>query len=87
MVNHSSSLLSFPVIALSDEVFGRVEQDHSRSGDRNGYRGGPRREGGDKGGAPADFQPAFRVNFMCYIPALVLKWVPVDSFLPSICSL
>ncbi|XP_010545457.1 PREDICTED: 40S ribosomal protein S10-2-like [Tarenaya hassleriana] len=33
-----------------------------RFGDRDGYRGGPRSGGdfGDKGGAPADYQPSFR---------------------------
>ncbi|KAM7257783.1 hypothetical protein ACFE04_013524 [Oxalis oulophora] len=34
-----------------------------RFGDRDGYRGGPRGPGGefgDKGGAPADYQPSFR---------------------------
>ncbi|KAM7273639.1 hypothetical protein ACFE04_028303 [Oxalis oulophora] len=37
-----------------------------RFGDRDGYRGGPRGPSGDfgdKGGAPADFQPSFRVIF------------------------
>jgi hypothetical protein len=36
-----------------------------RFGDRDGYRGGPRGAPGDfageKGGAPAEFQPSFRV--------------------------
>ena len=36
----------------------------SRFGDRDGYRGGPRGPpgefGGEKGRAPADFQPSFR---------------------------
>ncbi|XP_039017015.1 40S ribosomal protein S10-1-like [Hibiscus syriacus] len=38
------------------------EGDRPRFGDRDGYRGGPRGVdfGGDKGGAPADFQPSFR---------------------------
>ena len=44
----------------------RFEGDRPRFGDRDGYRGGPRGgppgEFGDKGGAPADYQPAFRVN-------------------------
>ncbi|CAI0546483.1 unnamed protein product [Linum tenue] len=39
--------------------------DRPRFGDRDGYRGGPRGggdfAGGEKGGAPADFQPSFRV--------------------------
>jgi len=40
----------------------RFEGDRPRFGDRDGYRGGPRGvEGGEKGGAPADYQPAFRV--------------------------
>ncbi|XP_022764428.1 40S ribosomal protein S10-1-like [Durio zibethinus] len=42
----------------------RFEGDRPRFGDRDGYRGGPRGGdfggGGDKGGAPADFQPSFR---------------------------
>ncbi|CAI0546489.1 unnamed protein product [Linum tenue] len=43
----------------------RFEGDRPRFGDRDGYRGGPRGggdfAGGEKGGAPADFQPSFRV--------------------------
>ncbi|RVX01948.1 40S ribosomal protein S10-1 [Vitis vinifera] len=43
----------------------RFDGDRPRFGDRDGYRGGPRGPpgefGGDKGGAPADFQPSFRV--------------------------
>lgn len=39
--------------------------DRPRFGDRDGYRGGPRAApgdfGGEKGGAPAEFQPSFRV--------------------------
>ncbi|KAB2064832.1 hypothetical protein ERO13_A09G040600v2 [Gossypium hirsutum] len=40
----------------------RFEGDRPRFGDRDGYRGGPRGGDfvGDKGGAPADFQPSFR---------------------------
>ncbi|XP_009386666.2 small ribosomal subunit protein eS10z isoform X1 [Musa acuminata AAA Group] len=42
----------------------RFEGDRPRFGDRDGYRGGPRAgppgELGDKGGAPAEFQPSFR---------------------------
>ncbi|XP_047969179.1 40S ribosomal protein S10-1-like [Salvia hispanica] len=38
--------------------------DRPRFGDRDGYRGGPRGPagefGGEKGGAPADYQPNFR---------------------------
>ncbi|KAL8199752.1 hypothetical protein R6Q57_013320 [Mikania cordata] len=41
----------------------RFEGDRPRFGDRDGYRGGPRGPPGefgrDKGGAPADYQPAF----------------------------
>ncbi|CAN1751593.1 40S ribosomal protein S10-2, partial [Linum perenne] len=39
--------------------------DRPRFGDRDGYRSGPREGGfgGEKGGAPADYQPAFRVSF------------------------
>jgi len=38
------------------------EGDRPRFGDRDGYRAGPRPGGdfGDKGGAPAEFQPSFR---------------------------
>ncbi|THU56016.1 hypothetical protein C4D60_Mb11t12830 [Musa balbisiana] len=48
----------------------RFEGDRPRFGDRDGYRGGPRAgppgELGDKGGAPAAFQPSFRsgINFL-----------------------
>ncbi|KAL5730359.1 40S ribosomal protein S10-A [Ranunculus cassubicifolius] len=38
----------------------RFEGDRPRFGDRDGYHGGPTGEfGGEKGGAPADFQPSF----------------------------
>ncbi|RRT39619.1 hypothetical protein B296_00052320, partial [Ensete ventricosum] len=44
----------------------RFEGDRPRFGDRDGYRGDPRAgppgELGDKGGAPAEFQPSFRVK-------------------------
>jgi hypothetical protein len=46
----------------------RFEGDRPRFGDRDGYRGGPRGAPGDfageKGGAPAEFQPSFRVRAM-----------------------
>ncbi|GLJ23889.1 hypothetical protein SUGI_0453970 [Cryptomeria japonica] len=42
----------------------RFEGDRPRFGDREGYRGGPPRGGpgefGEKGGAPAEYQPQFR---------------------------
>ncbi|KAK8685061.1 hypothetical protein V6N13_041071 [Hibiscus sabdariffa] len=40
----------------------RFGDGERRFGDRDGYRGGPRGGGdfGDKGGAPADYQPSFR---------------------------
>ncbi|KAK1670623.1 hypothetical protein QYE76_058782 [Lolium multiflorum] len=42
----------------------RFEGDRPRFGDRDGYRAGPRGApgdfAGDKGGAPAEFQPSFR---------------------------
>ncbi|KAF6163938.1 hypothetical protein GIB67_011262 [Kingdonia uniflora] len=42
----------------------RFEGDRPRFGDRDGYRGGPRggegEFGGDKTGAPAEYQPSFR---------------------------
>ncbi|KAK6925871.1 Plectin/S10, N-terminal [Dillenia turbinata] len=42
----------------------RFDGDRPRFGDRDGYRAGPRGPpgefGGEKGGAPADFQPSFR---------------------------
>ena len=43
----------------------RFDGDRPRFGDRDGYRGGPRGAGefGDKGGAPPEFQPSFRVKF------------------------
>ncbi|KAL8156118.1 hypothetical protein AgCh_001276 [Apium graveolens] len=44
----------------------RFEGDRLRFGDRDGYRDGPRGPsgefGGEKGGALADYQSAFRVN-------------------------
>ncbi|KAL8133440.1 late embryogenesis abundant protein D-34-like [Apium graveolens] len=43
----------------------RFEGDRPRFGDRDGYRSGPRGPpgefGGEKGEAPANYQPAFRV--------------------------
>lgn len=43
----------------------RFEGERPRYGDRDGYRAGPKGPpgefGGEKGGAPADYQPAFRV--------------------------
>ncbi|GFP81016.1 40S ribosomal protein s10, partial [Phtheirospermum japonicum] len=49
----------------------RFDGDRPRfGGDRDGYRGGPRAPpgefGGEKGGAPAEYQPAFRVNSIIY---------------------
>ena len=44
----------------------RFDGDRPRFGDREGYRAGPRGPpgefGGDKGGAPADYQPSFGVS-------------------------
>ncbi|XP_057462447.1 40S ribosomal protein S10-1-like isoform X3 [Actinidia eriantha] len=59
----------------------RFEGDRPRFGDRDGYRGGPRggppgergppgEFGGDKGGAPREFQPSFRDNEPSF-PALM----------------
>ena len=48
----------------------RFEGDRPRFGDRDGYRGGPRGplgEFGDKGGAPAEYQPSFRVISLSFI--------------------
>ncbi|KAG1327984.1 putative 40S ribosomal protein S10-2 [Cocos nucifera] len=46
----------------------RFEGDRPRFGDRDGYRGGPRAgppgDFGDKGGAPPEFQPSFRVKLV-----------------------
>ncbi|PPD80888.1 hypothetical protein GOBAR_DD22184 [Gossypium barbadense] len=44
----------------------RFGDGERRFGDRDGYRGGPRGGGdfGDKGGAPADYQPSFRLPYM-----------------------
>lgn len=49
----------------------RFEGDRPRFGDRDGCRGGPRPGGppgdlGDKGGAPPEFQPSFRVCINSY---------------------
>lgn len=53
----------------------RFEGDRPRFGDRDGYRGGPRGPagefGGEKGGAPADYQPAF--NRVIFFQTLCLR--------------
>lgn len=52
----------------------RFEGDRPRFGDREGYRAGPRGPpgefGGEKGGAPADYQPAFRVIVLIFLKIL-----------------
>ena len=48
----------------------RFEGDRPRFGDRDGYRGGPRGppgEFGEKGGAPAEYQPSFSVISLSFI--------------------
>ncbi|KAK3144764.1 hypothetical protein QOZ80_4AG0317540 [Eleusine coracana subsp. coracana] len=41
----------------------RYGEDRPRFGDRDGYRGAPRGDyAGEKGGAPAEFQPSFRAS-------------------------
>lgn len=41
-------------------------------GDRDGYRGAPRGGGeGEKGGAPADYQPSFQVYSQIQLPLLL----------------
>lgn len=44
-----------------------------RFGDRDGYRGGPKSGGeyGDKAGAPADYQPGFRVPNLSFLVKLL----------------
>lgn len=46
----------------------RSEGERKFGGDRDGYRGGPRSGGefGDKSGAPADYQPSFRVSNLSF---------------------
>jgi hypothetical protein len=60
----------------------RFEGDRPRFGDRDGYRAGPRGAPGDfageKGGAPAEFQPSFRVRAI--IPYCLWLLVPVCFF-------
>lgn len=55
--------------------------DRPRYGDRDGYRAGPRGGEGEKGGAPADYQPSFQVNLShsSSLPSLLKK--PMRSFL------
>ena len=54
------------LFCLFDRGPPRFGEDRPRFGDRDGYRGGPRGAmgdfGGEKGSAPADFQPSFRVS-------------------------
>jgi hypothetical protein len=54
------------LLCLFDRGPPRFGEDRPRFGDRDGYRGGPRGAmgdfGGEKGSAPADFQPSFRVS-------------------------
>ena len=56
--------------------------DRPRFGDRDGYRGGPRGPagefGGEKGGAPADYQPNFRVMSISLVATL--------TFIDLICT-
>ncbi|MBA0582754.1 hypothetical protein Gorai_024887, partial [Gossypium raimondii] len=63
----------------------RFGDGERRFGDRDGYRGGPRGGGdfGDKGGAPADYQPSFRVMFCFEQLSLVvsLLWALVQGLL------
>ncbi|VVB15723.1 unnamed protein product [Arabis nemorensis] len=40
----------------------RFEGDRPKYGDRDGYRRGGGESGGDKGGAPADYNPSFQVS-------------------------
>lgn len=75
--SHSSAFVSvwfsaFVIIFILWNCSGppRTEGDGPRYGDREGYRGGPRGPAGDytnKGGAPAEYQPAFRVRALIYI--------------------
>ena len=56
----------------------RFDGDRPRFGDREGYRAGPRGPpgefGGEKGGAPADYQPSFGVSkSITSIGALLFK--------------
>nr|GMD15220.1 40S ribosomal protein S10-1-like [Ipomoea batatas]GMD18336.1 40S ribosomal protein S10-1-like [Ipomoea batatas]GMD21116.1 40S ribosomal protein S10-1-like [Ipomoea batatas] len=60
----SAKLTVFDVISDWGSGPPRFGDGERRFGDRDGYRGGPRGPpgefGGEKGGAPADYQPAFR---------------------------
>ena len=69
----------------------RFEGDRPRFGDREGYRAGPRGPpgefGGEKGGAPADYQPSFSVSlFISYcllhnVPGILLKLTTTGSLM------
>lgn len=54
--------------SLFDSGPPRFDGDRPRFGDREGYRSGPRGPagefGGEKGGAPADYQPSFSVSIL-----------------------
>ncbi|KAA3469906.1 40S ribosomal protein S10-like [Gossypium australe] len=66
----------------------RFGDGERRFGDRDGYRGGPRGGGdfGDKGGAPADYQPSFRV-FHCDVNVTLVaalgRFVPGPGTRPA----
>ncbi|GER51044.1 40S ribosomal protein S10-like [Striga asiatica] len=66
-----AQILMFHLVLMDEKCLlgpPRFEGDRPRFGDRDGYRGGPRGPagefGGEKGesGAPADYQPAFRME-------------------------
>ena len=66
----------------------RFEGDRPMFGDRDGYRGGPRGPPGefdDKGGAPADYQPSFRVSYhLCCHPILCFLQIIGDYLFPCL---
>lgn len=61
----------------------RFEGDRPRFGDREGYRSGPRGPpgefGGEKGGAPADYQPSFGVSSLIHMVNCTLKVLRVSD--------
>ncbi|KAK1311195.1 40S ribosomal protein S10-3 [Acorus calamus] len=73
LMNLPSEIVPAP-LKKSTRAFGGkdhlVLRERPRYGDKEGYRGGPRGaqgDFGDKGGAPAEFQPSFRVSSHCFI--------------------
>lgn len=68
----------------------RFDGGERRFGDRDGYRGAPRGAGGDfgdKGGAPADYQPSFRVILLLFAKELLLGVLIYIIYYVQLCCL